>query len=361
MSETARALEDIKNAFAAKDEGVRERTLDKITDLFMVGAPQFSENHVALFDQVIGILADAIEIRARARLSERLADLPNAPVGVIRKLSRDDIVVARPVLTRSLRLTEKDLIDAALHGGRDHMLAISERPDLPEPVTDILVSEGERVVVHAVASNPTARFSVRGFDALMTKCDSDELLQAALGRRTDIPQRHLAALFEMAKTSARARLQGDAGQRLVAKAINDSARDIAEEAAARSLAYRKAVQEVSNLVQQDGLNEALLYDYARRNHNDHVVIALSYLSKVPLPMVERAVVSEETDALLIISRSVNLGWTTVRAIFAMRSRYKPSHRQLEQLAESYGKLSPSTAQRVLRFLHARESAVAAMA
>jgi uncharacterized protein (DUF2336 family) len=362
VSKTAHALDDLRVAFAAKDESAREATVEKITDLFVAGASQFSEAHVALFDQVIGLLAEAIEIRARARLSVKLADIANAPPDLVRKLSRDEIVVARPVLARSPRLTDKDLMDAARHGGRDHMLAISERRDLSEPVTDVLVNEGDRVVVNAVASNPTARFSAKGYDALIGKSRADDLLQAALGRRNDIPQRHMAVLFELAKKAARERLQNDhggAGRRAVSEAVNATARDIVAETRARSEAYKQAVQDVSGLMQHNSLHEPNLVEFARQGQLDHTVIALSYLSKLPLAMVERAVSSSDNDALLIIGRSINLSWTTVRLIFALRLEHKPSVRQLEQLSDSYGKLNHATAQRVLRFLHARESATAA--
>jgi uncharacterized protein (DUF2336 family) len=362
VSHAAHALEDLRIAFAAKEESAREVTVDKITDLFVAGAPQFTEAHVALFDQVISLLAEAIEIRARARLSARLADIANAPPGLVRRLSRDEIVVARPVLARSPRMTDKDLVDAARLGGRDHMLAISERRDLSEPVTDVLVNEGDRVVVNAVASNPTARFSAKGYDALIAKSRADDLLQAALGRRNDIPQRHMAVLFELAKKAARERLQSDhggAGRRAVAEAVNATARDIVAETKARSEAYKQAVQEVSGLMQHNGLHEPNLVEFARQGQLDHTVIALSYMSKLPLAMVERAVSSSDNDALLIIGRSINLSWTTVRLVFALRLEHKPSARQLEELSDSYGKLNNATAQRVLRFLHARESAASA--
>ena len=54
---------------------------------------------IDLFDEVIAKLAAAIEAKARAKLSIRLADVPTAPAGVIRMLAfDDDIEVARPVL-----------------------------------------------------------------------------------------------------------------------------------------------------------------------------------------------------------------------------------------------------------------------
>ncbi len=241
MPDTNNALPQLQAALAAGRDAGKEEAVDRIATLFVAGASRFSEAHVALFDQVIGLLTDAIELRARARLAERLADVANAPPELMRRLSRDEIAVARPVLARSPRLADEDLIAAARQGGRDHMLAISERRSLSEPVTDLLVEEGDRVVVNAVASNPGARFSDKGYEALVAQARSDALLQAAVGRRTDIPPRHMAALFELAKAAARQRLSGlagDRGGRMVARAVAASAKDVAAETRARSDSYR---------------------------------------------------------------------------------------------------------------------------
>lgn len=361
MPQEAHILPDLERAFADGDSRQRERMLERIADLFLAGAPRFSEAHVALFDQVIGLLAAAIETRARARLSEKLADVENPPPAVIRKLARDEIVVARPVLARSPALADRDLVEAARRGGRGHMLAISERRELSEPVTDVLVQEGDRVVVNAVASNPGARFSDKGYDALVARSQADELLQAALGRRQDIPQRHMTVLFELAKKAARERLQIAPGpsRRAVARAVGESARDIEAETRARSEAYRQAVQEVSALVQENGLSEQVLVGYARAGKADHAVVALSYLGRVPLPMAERAVRSADNDALLIVGRSVDLDWASLRELYRMRKEHRPTAHQLDQLSESYARLTQQTAQRVLRFLHARDSLAAA--
>jgi hypothetical protein len=64
------------------------------------------------------------------------------------------------------------------------------------------------------------------------------------------------------------------------------------------------------------------------------------------------------DLLTILGKSLDIPWPTVRAILSMRKETKPGLKQLETLAESYAKLAPATAERLLRYLHARESVVA---
>src|SRR5919205_3053970 len=114
MTPSTNLIDEIEDALATKTEEKRAAALWRITDLFIEGSDVYTEDHVTLFDDVIGRLAASIETNARAKLSTRLSRMPNAPVGVVRSLARDDeIVVAQPVLRHSPRLTDSDLMAAA--------------------------------------------------------------------------------------------------------------------------------------------------------------------------------------------------------------------------------------------------------
>src|SRR5580704_2548293 len=92
----------------------RVETLQRITALFLDGASRYSDEHVDVFDDVIGVLIEEIEAKARAELSSHLAPVSNAPVKVLRKLANDDdITVAGPILKLAPGLAEADLIDVA--------------------------------------------------------------------------------------------------------------------------------------------------------------------------------------------------------------------------------------------------------
>src|SRR5580704_8958796 len=87
-----------------------------------------------------GSPAERIETRALIRLSTVLAPVDNAPIEVIRRMAHDDeIEVAGPVLVRSTRLSDDDLIRIAETRSQQHQLAISGRALLIEMVTDVLV------------------------------------------------------------------------------------------------------------------------------------------------------------------------------------------------------------------------------
>ena len=124
------------------------KTLKRVTAFFLDGASRLDESHVQVFDLVFSRLIDHVASKPRTELSCRLAPLGNAPVEAVRRLAQDDsIAVAGPVLKQAERLSESDLIDIAENKSQAHLLAISARVRLDEPVTDVLLRRGDRVHV----------------------------------------------------------------------------------------------------------------------------------------------------------------------------------------------------------------------
>ena len=142
MNAVGMMLRDLETRMTRRSGDEHADIVSRLTDLFLATAPNMDDDQVGVFDVVISRLAKAIELRARIELAERLAPVPNAPAGVMRQLALDEIAVARPVLVQSSRLSDQDLVAISAARGRDHMLAITERPHLGEPVTDFLILRG---------------------------------------------------------------------------------------------------------------------------------------------------------------------------------------------------------------------------
>src|ERR1043165_2717139 len=140
MAPSANLIDEIEDALASRTEEKREAALCRIADLFIEGSDTYTEDHVTLFDDVIGRLAATIETNARAKISSRLARVPNSPTGVIRTLGADsDIAVSQTVLRHSPRLDDDYLKTTAATHSQQHLLAIAQRTALSEQVTDVLV------------------------------------------------------------------------------------------------------------------------------------------------------------------------------------------------------------------------------
>jgi uncharacterized protein (DUF2336 family) len=357
-------ISELEDSIARGSGEQRIETLRRVTDLFLIEPTALAEAHVEVFDLVIARLTAAIETRARVELAERLADVPNAPPGVIRSLAHDEIVVARPVLSRSARLSDEDLVSVALARGRDHMLAISERPALSEIVTDILVSRGDDVVHHAVTGNVGARFSLRSYDMLIERARADAALRSLLGQRVDIPAEKMRNLIAIAKDSARQRL-GDslaADPRTIGHVVDVSADLVAQRVdhAGRHRHegpndYAAAMARMSDLAERGALSEKVLIERAQALAFEDTVCAVSILAHVSVATAERLFTGNDLDLLVIVCRAQDWSWSTLKTLMRLRVGEAISERQHDKALESFEQLNQVTALRVLRFLHVREA------
>ena len=94
-------LDELETALTSGSSTRGIEMLTSVTDLFVNGAPRFSEDQIGVFDDVMVRLVVRPSKPRRAPSSpNRLAPIANAPANVIHMLAfDDDIEVARPVLT----------------------------------------------------------------------------------------------------------------------------------------------------------------------------------------------------------------------------------------------------------------------
>jgi len=178
---SALSLRDIEDTLRHADAQTRHKTLRAVADLFLSAAPSLDEPRVEVFDTVFASLVDERVRSELPRLSQRIAPVANAPPKLVKRLAHDDdISVAGPMLIHSPRLSTDDLCEIARTKGNAHMLAMSIRRDLAEPVTDILVHDGDQAVARSVAGNRSARLSPKGIDSLIERGQRDQLIGAAL-------------------------------------------------------------------------------------------------------------------------------------------------------------------------------------
>jgi uncharacterized protein (DUF2336 family) len=350
-------LEELESALAVGTAEKRLQTLWRVTDLFLASAGRYSEEQIGLFDDVLTKLAAAIEAKARAKLASRLASVADAPPKVIRSLAfDDDISVAEPVLTRAKRLDDADLIANANTKSQQHLYAISQRQTLSEAVTDVLVHRGDQDVVHSVARNSGARFSNAGFRVLVQRAAGDDALATTVGTRRDIPRHHLLKLIEKASAIVRERLAADnpMASQAVEGVVTEVAGNIRSEARNASADFAVAKAEVEGLHRAGGLNEDAVYAFGRERKFEHTTVALSLLCVVPIDVVERALLDDGTEIVLILAKVAGFSWTTAKAILLLRAADRGmSAQDLEQAHGIFTRLQVETARRVLHFYHAR--------
>ena len=211
-SEFSSIIGEVDAATALMDAERRRSVVSKITDLFTDRADRFTEDQVCAFDAVFVRLLRGLETEARAELARRLADVPNPPSMALRALAFDASgIVAAPVLQRSTRLSEDDLVHLAERRDRPHLAALAQRATLDKRVTEILVKRADRSATLALAENGGASFSDWAQASLVRRAASDPRLRAALEKRSDLSAAHRKRLTEVAEQQAERLLDDEFG------------------------------------------------------------------------------------------------------------------------------------------------------
>ena len=353
-------IDELESALASKDISRRAEILKRVTDLFVLGSGQFSEDQVELFDRVMGALLENIEHAARAQFGGRLARLPDAPPKVIRVLAFDAAIeVAGPVLQHCERLDQKTLVENASTQSQDHLLAISGRKVLAEALTDVLVDRGNQAVVSSTARNDGARFSNFGISTLVSKARNDGVLALCVWSRPDIPRQNLVKLFVEASEAVKGQLsQADPRRAELIKSMVVKASDqIQTKARIGSSDFARAMSDVSALNAAGKLGEAQLLAFATEGSFDKVAAALSLMCDLPVGLVERAFVQNQTEQILVLARAIDISWETTLTLLLLHAGANGSSRQqLDQCFTSFSRLQPKTAKTALQFYRMREKA-----
>lgn len=358
MSGAKSFLRDLDRAVSQGTDESRMRALWHTTDLMITG--RYSDDEIWTFGEVIGRLADEIEVAARAQLARRLARADNAPVNIIHKLAFDDSIdVAGPILQQSERLEPYALVANACTKSQPHLLAISKRESLEETVTDVLVTRGNQEVVNSVANNSGARFSDFGFLHMIQRAEGDSILAEQLGLRRDIPRHLFQQLIAKASEDVRKRLERERPAMIdqIKSTVTDVAGALQSRLGPVSRTYFVAKRVVTTQHQQGNLNENSISGYARFHRLEEVTIGLSLLCSLPGDVIERALLDKNREMLLIMAKALDFSWaTTMSLLFLGAKDHRITAKDLRELESEFGRLNVETSRSVLEFYQSRKNA-----
>jgi uncharacterized protein (DUF2336 family) len=205
---------------AANPQGVgRDEIYVAVASLYRAQGAYLSERERLLMGEILRRLSHDVEMAVRIALAERLADDEDAPTDLILMLCDDKIEVARPIIMRSRKLTDTEILKFIADASAAHQATIAARPHIGEPVTDVLAKSELETVLVALVRNSTARIGAVAFENLVEKSKKLESLHGPLSDRSDIPpllakqmcgwvsdalQAHITRNFQMAPAKTEA-------------------------------------------------------------------------------------------------------------------------------------------------------------
>jgi len=346
-------LDELQAVLAHGTVARRVETLRRVTDLFVNGAVDYSNEQIDLFDDVFQCLIAHIEVAAKALLANRLAPINTAPPQTIRTLAFDDLIeVAGPVLSQSERLDDEALIETAQSKSQAHLMAISNRRVLSGAVTDVLVQRGNDDVVRNTVNNPGAEFTEHGFTRLVDRADGNDGLATCVGLRPNLPRHLYLKLIAKASATVRQRLEAAHPKQL--EEVSGAVREVTRRARScpSAISEETAISHalVKSLYEDGRLDESLVVRFAEAGQFDEANAAIAALANVPITIAENMMVETHAEGVMILCKVSGMSWPTVKALIRMREKLASGEpTNLASYKATYERLRPSTAQQVLRF------------
>ena len=193
---------------AANPEGTRREDIYlAVASLFRTQSGMLSERERMLMREILQRLTHDVEMAIRITLAEHLADDPTAPLDLITLLCDDTIEVARPIILRSQRLSDHDILGFISEASIAHQAVCAERPHIGEPVCDALARTDCESVLIALVRNATARIASDTFEKLVEKSRNIGALQDPLIGRKDLPSTLATRMCEWVSDALKSRIE----------------------------------------------------------------------------------------------------------------------------------------------------------
>ncbi|MEC9367105.1 MAG: DUF2336 domain-containing protein [Pseudomonadota bacterium] len=354
MSNTREYLQELQALEGETSGEKRRELLHRVTDLFFATQQSQDVPATAVFGDVMERVAYELEIEARTLFARRMSVAERAPHGLMLRLAKDHISVARPVLERSLVLTDDDLIHIVRQESQDHMQAIAARARLARPITTALVQKGNERVISRVTANPGAEFSQDSLAQIAEQARFSQDILDALASRRDLPPDLMAEVKRNVATRLKTEFRsgmppGAAGQEL----------DALIEQTAGSLDLSKLQAADAELVEQHSrkpLSEQHLVRLAREGNRAGVVRCLALMTGLDDPSVSFCMTRAEISSLGIICKAQGFANSTYLALLDIRlANIQNSAIVSARAVRQYNDLSRTAAERAMRFLKVRKS------
>ncbi len=198
---TANGIEQLN---ADRSPWMRAQTAASVAILFVEGSLNERERGFAI--GILEMLARDLEIQVREALSEQVKHCAFLPRSIAQTLARDVESVALPIIRYSSVLEEADLAAIARDGGTAKQIAVSQRDNLAEAISGILVDTEKSTVIGALLANESARIDAASYGRILERLGQDDEIKALLVERPALPAAVVARMVLKISDSLRERL-----------------------------------------------------------------------------------------------------------------------------------------------------------
>ncbi|MEP2707215.1 MAG: DUF2336 domain-containing protein [Roseibium sp.] len=342
----------------------RHQLVEHVTDLFVSGADSYQAEEITLFNTVLESMLPSMDPDQKQTISEQLAPIDTTSHEVALALAKEEIDIARPMLTSSDSLKTEDVLRLAKTMGQGHLLAISKRSHLESNVTDILLERGERPVKQSVAANTGAGISDWGTRLLVKLAGSDDTIRDAMMERTDITESDYEKLINQMppKQAEQVRNLRDQNEELVHDLFHKASKAVTSSKLERRATRINAKATLKELRSGQRTLGKAITQLALSNNLFDICFLLSEMAGLDQKYVTNVMVRYDGTGIAVLCRAMSVDDNDYVALCRARaSQNKQPTTTVDKWIEDYQNLTNRDARRLLSFMKIRLGTLEAQA
>jgi len=342
----------------AREKSASSRTelMEVVDSLFEDGGRYLSDREKGLMFNIFENLVHEVEASVRQKLSEKLADISDAPASLIKTLASDDIEVAYPVLSRSRVLRDKDLVEIIRQRTEEYHLAITLRDDIGEDVSEALVETNSESVITSLLKNQNAAISEATMGYLVDQSRRLDSFQEPLLHRSDLKQGLAKKMFMWVSAALRQHIVGqyDLDATTVDQLLEQAAKEGYDSTMAEKTEAGSASSDlIKNLRERGMITTDMLVKTLTDGEVALFLAIFSDLTKLNDILIKRIVFEKGGEGMAIACKAIDLPEIQFATLYRKSrkvapGRAKASRTEVNAVLDLYRGINANEARKVLQ-------------
>lgn len=295
----------------------RSRLSEIIVDLFDNQASVLTERQRTLMYGILQTVINDIESSVRQAVAGRLALMDDVPRELVSQLANDEAKIAFPILSKSGLLRDTDLVEIVKLRTEEHMLTITMRKSISEPVSQALIDSGHEPVIISLLKNSNAKISETTMEYLVEQSKRVDSFQEPILNRDDLNPQLAKRMFLWVSAALRQHI-------VAAFSLDNSTVDelleqiTADEVLSKASPQKRKVEELADALKEEGLVTVDMLLTALNEGEVPLFIALfSKVTKLREHLVQRLLFEQGGEGLAITCKAIGMSTEEFTRLFEL--------------------------------------------
>lgn len=365
MTDIQQRIEALLELARAEANEAKDRIADDLSEIIYVDGAPLNERELDIATDILRRLVRETEMAVRQRMAERLAKEPRAPRDLVLALANDEFLVARPVLTMSAALRDKDLIEIVRHRTKQHQLAVAGREGLGKAVAATLAEAADTDVVATLLKNPSAKIAEATYAYIAERSKKETDLQAPLLRREDLPGAIAARMYGWVATELKTFIEAKyrVAPQILEAPLLDSLAEVAAEHGPE-IPWDESERRLADAIHAERINDpSVLVRLLKSGHSSLFEALFARYLGVGLRLGRRILYQPDGKALAVACKAVGIERPVLSALLetvrATRPEARGSAESFDAALDLFRRITPQESLDVLARWRARHALIAA--